>query len=64
MTLLNFDDDRATRLSRAHVRQRTLNLTLKRKGTGCGFVGRVVAADIRGLRFESGLRQILCHFLF
>ena len=40
--------------------EKELNLTkVKTKGSGCGAVGRAVAYDTRGPRFESSHRQLL-----
>ena len=32
------------------------SLSIKKMGSGCGAVGRAVASDSRGLRFESSHR--------
>ena len=34
-----------------------MELTLMSKGSGCGSVGRAVASNARGLRFESSIEK-------
>ena len=38
-------------------------ITVRKRGSGCGSVGRAVASNTRGPQFKSSLRQTLYHLL-